>query len=262
MSPTNPTSPPALSSIEEEESQGSTLSGWAVLALIVGLSSLIVPVSIQLIPLSLLAIVVGVLVAFRLRRTDTGSGLWMATACLGLGIATASWALAAHKTRNDYLAARASEFAVEYMELLSQGLFYNAIELKLPFSQRQSSDVDLQAYYEAYTGEIKIDLSLGDVVGFDDSEPSNLEKARKTAVERLKIDVVTRLAMQYPESEWKVVEILKVASRKNQAVVQVALATPDDPRTKVVIDLVREQIESEKLGDLAEWRIANQELSN
>jgi hypothetical protein len=149
------------------------------------------------------------------------------------------------------------------VNLLSSGLFYNALELRLPFVQRQSKDVDLQAYYEAYTGELDINLlAVEEVVEFDAGEPGNAEKARKTAVEKLKADPVTQFARKYPEARWKPVEIRQVASKGNKAFVQVALASDEAPGAKVVIDMMRNQFELAKVGLVAEWKISDQKMSN
>lgn len=261
MSTSKEVSLPSLSSVEEEVVLARPISGWAIFAIVFALFSLIAPISINLVPLSITAIIVCGIIAFRLSQSDASGGWWLAILGLGVAIATGTWTMAAHKARDNHFAATASEFAVEYLNLLSSGMVYNALELKLPFGQRQSADVDLQAYYEAYTGELNLDPSLGEVLEFDDSDPRNIEKARKAAVEKLKADPVTRFARQYPDAIWSPVEIVQVASRGKQAVVKVAVSADRDPKTKVVIDLVRNQSELDGIGSIGQWRINDQNLS-
>ena len=250
---------PTLGSVEEEISLTRPLSGWAVLSLIVGLTCLIVPISLRLLPISFLAILLGLVVSLRLSRPDAAAGLWMSLSCLALGLGSSVWCFTSAMARSQHFSHHASGFATEYMQLLSSGQIYNALELRLPFAQRQSADVDLQAYYETYQGPIQIDLEMMMVPGEGD-EPSDPAKIRKTALERLKLDPVTVYALNHPEAIWNLVGIKSVADDRKLAVVKVILQADEDPTTRVVVELMRNNAESATVGNYAEWRVNQQEL--
>lgn len=260
MSSASDRSVPAFRGLGEEASLTRPLSGWAVLSLVLGISCLVVPISLSLIPLSILAILVGLIVTLRLSRPDADTGLWMSTLCLGLGLATAVWSVTASKTRAQHLSQHASKYAEEYMQLISSGQLYNAIELRLPFIQRQTKDVDLKAYYETYQGDVKVEMAAMGVLGDGQEEPQDPAKVRKTAFERLKIDPVTIYAMKYPDTQWKAVGIRSVMDTGKMASVKVIVQHDQDPKTQVLVELLRNEEDSTAVGAYAEWRVSQQEL--
>lgn len=249
---------PTFRSDEEELVLTRPLSGLAVLSLGVGLSCLLVPLSLNLLPLSVVAILFGLVLSWRLSRPDADSGRWMSLACLGLGVGTAVWCITAHKTRAQHFSDHASVFAKDYLQLLSSGQLYNAIELRLPFQQRQSSDVDLAAYYETYKGEVEVSMSM--LFGQGEDEKPDPAKSRKTAFERLKIDPVTVYALQYPNAQWNCLGIRSVTDDHKATVVKVVMQAAEDPKTQILIELMRGDPASVATTSYAEWRVNNQEL--
>lgn len=258
MSGSRSQSLPTFRSDDEEVVLTRPLSGWAVLSLAVGLACLLVPISLNLIPLSVLAVLFGLVLSWRLGRTDADSGRWMALTCLGLGIGSAVWCVTAHKTRSQHFSHHASAFAKEYMQLLSYGQLYNAIELRLPFQQRQPSDVDLAAYYETYKGEVEVSMNILGSLG--DSEKLDPAKSRKTAFERLKVDPVTTYALRFPNADWKCLGIRNVVDDHKVIAVKVIMQATEDPKTQILIELMRDDSTSSTSNDYAEWRISSQEF--
>ena len=176
-----------------------SISGWAVTSLIVGLGCLLVPLSVSLLPHSLLAIVLGLLASIRLSRPEPQPGRWMANLCLGLGVASLGWSLSADKVRIAQLEQRAGEFAAQYLTVLATAPIYDAFELKLPASQRQEAGVDLEAYYEAYQLPV---VSMPFTVDDSDEEQPNFEKARKMAIDGFKRNPVTLYVQEYADAQW------------------------------------------------------------
>jgi ABC-type multidrug transport system fused ATPase/permease subunit len=253
--------PPSLSSTEEEVVLTRPLSGWAVFSLIVSLLSFLAPVSFNLLPLSVFAFALAAIVVLRLRNSESISGWALAVMAMGIALMTGAWTVTARVTQQRHLAVTAENFAAEYLSLLSNGLFYNALELKLPFSQRQPSDVDLQAFYEEFTGELDESYEVFEIMGIDESQPGNLERVRKISLERLKVDPVTMLARNHPDAEWRAVEIQQIASKGRQAVVQLVLSCDQNFDSKVVVTLARYLTEWDQSGKLAEWRITDQKIA-
>lgn len=250
---------PTLGSVDDEASLTRPLSGWAVIALIIGLGCLLVPLSLSLLPISILAILLGLIVSIRLSRPDSASGQWMSLLCLALGLGSAVWSFTSASARSQYFSYHASGFAQEYLQLLSSGQLYNAMELRLPFSQRQTADVDLQAYYETFQGETQVTLGMLMVPG-DDDEPEDPAKIRKTALERLKLDPVTVYALEHANARWNFVGIKNVVDDRKVTAVKVILQAEDDPKTHVIVDLMRHFSQADTTGSYAEWRVSQQEL--
>jgi len=260
MSRTANQSLPAFRTLGEEVSLTRPLSGWAVLSLVIGLSCLLVPISMSLIPLSILAIMIGLIVTLRLSRPDADTGLWMSTLCLGMGLATAVWSVTANRVRSQHLKKHATAFAAEYLQLLSSGQLYNAIELRLPFIQRQTADVDLKAFYESYQGDVQIDMAILGALGSGTEQPQDPAKVRKTAFERLKVDPVTIYALKFPDAQWNNLGIRSVIDEGKVSIVKVIMQAAQDPKTQIVVELMRNHEDSTAVGAYAEWRISNQEI--
>ena len=62
------------------------VSTLAILALGIGLLSLIAPISFYLLPLSIIAIAIGSLALWRIGRDSAVGGAWLAQCGLGLGV--------------------------------------------------------------------------------------------------------------------------------------------------------------------------------
>lgn len=129
------------------------ISTMAVASLVVGIFSLAAPFSIVLLPLCLLSIAIGAMSVFRISRDPGVGGLGLAQIGLGLGVMTAFWTVTATTTRQNNTYAVASEHAATFLEILSRGDLYEALELKQYEPQRQITGTNLKVYYESLTAE-------------------------------------------------------------------------------------------------------------
>lgn len=253
---------PSLLSSDEEVTLARPISGLAVLTLIAGAVSLVlVPISVKLIPLSILAIVSGVVVSIRLSKPDAPLGLWMANLGLGLGLVSGFWSAIAHKSKNDYYAAVASPFAVEYLDLISSGHLHHAMELRLPLSHRQLAGTDLKAYYGAYEGELEVDARAVAMVGDPESlAPANPIRERKATFERFQSDPATAFAMRHSHGKWQSAGIESITTHGPFATVKVIVQNSEEPNTKIVIEMMRGQDDSGDAKTTAEWRVNSQDF--
>ncbi len=119
-----------------------------IVAFALGLFSLVVLLAPTLLPVSVLAIVVGVLAAI------TGNGKsWLTTVGVGLGILTAVWSTVSVSKKNDYYFREAGKAAEHFLDLLSSGKQYEAIELSHMEMDRQITGTDLEKYYASLKDE-------------------------------------------------------------------------------------------------------------
>ncbi|MEZ6135269.1 MAG: hypothetical protein R3C53_10200 [Pirellulaceae bacterium] len=137
------------------------LSKLAVSSFVVGLTSLLAPLSFALLPLSLLAIAAGAIAVWRVTHNGSVRGKWLATIGLALGVISGAWCVAATATKTSHLFTKAGQYANIYLDHLSQGRLYDALELRLPVRERQIAGTDLEKYYQQlasnpadHTGEI------------------------------------------------------------------------------------------------------------
>jgi hypothetical protein len=151
---------PAFRNLDvENELDRPPYSKLAIVSLMVGLVSLVSPISFYLLPISLIAIGLGALVMWQLSRNNGLGGSYLAQAGLGLGIISAVWCLTGSLATSAYLHAAAARNAKLYLELLSQGEVYQALELHVPKRNRQIAGTDLASHYRSKRGE-RADLAL------------------------------------------------------------------------------------------------------
>jgi cytochrome c biogenesis protein CcdA len=151
---------PAFRNLDvENEFDRPPFSKLAIVSLMIGLVSLVSPISFYLLPISLIAIGLGALVLWQLSRDKGLGGSYLAQAGLGLGIISTVWCLTASIGTAAYLHKEAARNAKLYLELLSQGEVYQALELHVPKQNRQIAGTDLASHYRSKTGE-KADLAL------------------------------------------------------------------------------------------------------
>lgn len=145
---------PAFRNLDvENELDRPPISKLAIASLMVGVVSLVSPISFYLIPISLIAIGLGAVVLWKLSRDKALGGSYLAQAGLGLGVVSSAWCLTASLGTAAYLHHEAARNAKIYLELLSKGDVYQALELHVPQQSRQIAGTDLASYYRARKGE-------------------------------------------------------------------------------------------------------------
>jgi hypothetical protein len=126
----------------------------AMLAFGGGLLSLLAPISYKLVPLAVMAAVFSALIYWQLSQNPSRfSGLRWALAGLGLSVGALAWSLTSNNLTNQYLYRLAGDHAKIYLELVGRGRIYDALELHITKSARQIAGTDLEAFYQAKTGE-------------------------------------------------------------------------------------------------------------
>ncbi len=154
MSSTDVSQRPALSSTTADENfDPAPFSRMAIFAFVAGVASLLTPITFALLPLSLLAVAIGAVVLWRISKDTAWRGAWLAQVGLGLGVLTGAWSIAAHASETDYLHAQAGEHAREYLNKISHGQIFEALQLRLPIRERQIAGTDLEQYYRQISGE-------------------------------------------------------------------------------------------------------------
>ncbi len=250
---------PSLHGSQNELPAARPFSGWAIFASAIGLFSLLTIFSVKLIPFSLIAVLLGTIVSLRLSKPDANYGLWIANLGLGLGLASGISALAAHKTSSDHYTEVAKKFVIEYVELLASGHVYNALELQFPFVQRQPEGTDLEGLYEAYQGEIDLNV-LPKKGNSDEESPEEKAMGRKRMIERFRKDSVTEFVLNHPNAKWVCSEATVVESKGNYSKYKTVIESPDIPNKRLKFELIRNRSKTNETDRTAEWRMGDQEF--
>ncbi len=158
MSTTDLPNRPAFQNLETELGvDRAPLSRIAVVSLLIGIASSLAPLSTVLLPVSIIAMAVGAVAVWKLSGDSGVRGVWLAQLGLGLGVFSSVWAVAATSGRHAYLFAEASQHAKLFLQVLSGGDKYEALELMVPETGRQITGTNLKEYYEQQTGMTESD---------------------------------------------------------------------------------------------------------
>jgi hypothetical protein len=240
---------PIFSNESEEPLLAKPVSKLAMLALLLGIASLISLISPPLLPLAILACFIGLFVSVRaVLSKQEFSGAWMANVGLLLAVVSASWTYLANSSRNEFIGKHAAEYAKHYLETVSRGEIYKAAELQLPFTQRQLPGLDLADYYEAYKGPISDEVLFGD-------KTYNASAHVKKRLNELRANPAHVHLLAQPGSKWDFVELRSIATTSNsQLLATVVMANSLQPDDRIAVTLSR-QTTLEKGTQVNDWSI-------
>jgi len=133
---------------EADLAQYRVVSPFAVVALLLGLSSFLALLQPLLVILPLLGIAAS-LIALRIIAADPSSraGRTVALAALALAVAFAAATPAKNVSRNWIVKSRARRFATQWLELVRDGQLDRAHQLTLAAARRQSPEIPLAEFY-------------------------------------------------------------------------------------------------------------------
>lgn len=123
-------------------------SRLAVAGLLLGLLSALAVFNIDLIVLPILAVAISLAAYWHIGRTESLSGRMLALAGVALGVAFGAWTITAVRLRDQYLYEVASQFAREYLEVVSENQLLEAFELMQPETARQVAGTSLEEHYQ------------------------------------------------------------------------------------------------------------------
>ena len=141
---------------ETEETQAAErlpTSKLAIVALALGIISLLAPLSSKLVMLSILAAGLGGITAILLSYTPYLRGRGLAQAGMAMGIASGTWSMVATTQERQYLYEQAGQRAIEFVDLIAEHREYEALELMKSAGERQITGTDLKAYHDTLTME-------------------------------------------------------------------------------------------------------------
>lgn len=148
MSATDSPDRPAFHSIDHALIEGpAPLSRLAIVSLLLGILSLLALLSNLFIPICVAAAILGAASMVRIVLDSGIRGARLAQLGLGLGILSCTWSVTAESGRRHYLTGLAGTYAAEFLDLLSAGRKYEALELKRLEPERQITGTNLEEYY-------------------------------------------------------------------------------------------------------------------
>lgn len=229
---------PAMSSPElGNESEKLPLGKMPIAACLVGCLSLLTPLSLALLPLSILASALGAVVLWKQTREANFTGKLLAQIGLGLGVATGAWSMTSTRAETEYLTKVASENATAYLEKISQGKVYEALELHLPVRQRQIAGTNLKEYYELLRGE-----AADKVAGIQYSPATKVIEAAG------------------PSANWQMVRCVRIGSIQSQKALVLEFANTNSPNQPIEVELRRETHSDENGSAQAQWIVKEVKL--
>ncbi len=229
---------PAFRNLDvESEFDRPPISKLAIASLMVGVISLVSPLSFYLIPLSLIAIGMGSLVLWKLSRDGALGGIKLALAGLGLGVISSVWCLTASLGTAAYLHQEAARNAKLYLELIAKGEVYQALELHVPKQNRQIAGTDLASHYRSKTGE-KADLAL----------------------EILESEATQSVVASGPDAVWEYHRGLDIRTERSVQTIFVQMRNASQPSQVVNVVLTRRFYVDETGQRVAFWNIERTSL--
>lgn len=195
------------------------ISRLAVLALVIGIVSLLASLSVTLLPISLVAIALGCVAAIQVWRSEYLGGLTLAQLAIGLGLLSTVWSVSAANGVNEYLYSNAADNAKIFLETLSAGKPYEAQELRRTEVDRQITGTDLEAFYST-----RIEAELDDVMSFINSNDT------KAVIDQAK------------NASWEFVGGLGIASSRGDMQIKVVMepSQPCDLKQQAVVTMRRQ----------------------
>lgn len=229
---------PVMSSPElGYEAAGSPLGKMPIAACIAGIMSLLTPLSISLLPLSILAAALGAVVLWQQTREANSLGKILAQIGLGLGVATGAWSITATKAESQYLTGVAAKHAKIYLDKIALGSIHEALELRLPIRQRQIAGTNLKEYYEQLTGE------AADKVAEVAGAPST-----------------RTIQAAGPSADWQMIRCVRTGSLQTQKVIVLEFADTNTSSEHVEVELRREVFTDETGTIRAQWIVKDVNL--
>ena len=207
----------------------------AILAFAAGLLSLLSPLTMVFIPLSFAAAVLGLVTLIRFGNDRQVGGQLLAQLGLGLGIATGLWSLLASNAYSDHLVNEAGSHAKMFLDLVSDGEKYQALELKKELRLRQIAGTNLEQYYRSLTGETAM---------MNEAFFGSRAMQRVTAAG--------------PSAEWKLVRCVElIKSKPTYFMIDVEMANQINPEETVTVKLNRIVNTDAEGVSTADWNISD-----
>ncbi len=173
-------------------------SRLAIVAFAAGLLSLFAAFSIIIIPLAILSLGLCVVVVWKLTRDTAVGGRWLAQLGLGMSALAIVWSVSARVGTERYLYELAGQHAKTFLDTLSAGKIYEALELKQPEVRRQLTGTNLEEHYKALP-----------------------EQERHGVDEFLSDKATTAVIAAGPQADWQFERGAGVIQRENQTYVTV-----------------------------------------
>lgn len=194
MSTSNMAQRPAFHSLDDgPQFDRPPVSRLAYVALAAGIFSLLAAFSTILLPAAMLAMAVGIAVVWKLSRDQQLGGRWLAQIGLALSATAIAWSISARGGVDDYMYAEAGQHAKLFLDTLSAGNKYEALELKQVESARQLTGTNLSAYY------------------------NGLEEEQKQMVQEFLDDPVTKsIVLAGPQADWQFKQGVSVTNQEKQ----------------------------------------------
>jgi hypothetical protein len=141
---------PAFNSLEPglDTDLAPPVSSLAVLAMVLGIFSLLAAVSVNIVPFAIVVAVLCVALIWRLSWDTSVSGGRLAQIGLWCAVFGASWGLTTSRLTTAYYYSNAGEHAKFFLQTLSSGKQYDAFELTQPESERLVTGTDIEAHYK------------------------------------------------------------------------------------------------------------------
>lgn len=211
------------------------ISRLAILALVLGLISVLVVINIEMITLPVLAITFGLIAYWQVSRDESIRGSSLALVGLGLGLAFATCAVTAQKLRDRYLFQAASQCAKHYLETLSGGKVLEAFELTHPEMERQVAGSSLEEHYKNVDGDTK----------------AALESYRQSPK-------IVEINKRGPGGDWRLLRgesVVKTRNRDMTIVIRMIDAT-QSPVKEYSVSLERSLIQKSSAASSASWHVS------
>lgn len=197
MSIPEPPQRPAFHALNEStEFDRLPFSRLAYVAFATGLLSLFAAFSIILLPLAMLSLGLGVAVMWKLSRDQYMAGRWLAQIGLALSAAAIVWSISARTGTDQYMYSEAGQHAKLFLDMLSSGRTYEALELKKAEVSRQLTGTNLKDYYDGLS-----------------------EDQRRGVDEFLKSEVTKAVMAAGPQADWQFEQGVGVSSHESQTFV-------------------------------------------
>lgn len=176
-------------------------SRLAYVSFAAGLFSLCAAFSTILLPAAFLALAVGIAVVWKLSRDNQLAGRWLAQIGLALSATAIAWSATARTSVDAYYYAEAAQHAKLFLDTLSAGNKYEALELRQVESGRQLTGTSLSKYYN----------------GLDDES--------REMVDAFLNEEATKLVLASgPQANWQFIRGISVINQEKQSNITVEMA--------------------------------------
>lgn len=216
------------------------ISKLAVTSFLIACFSLFSLITVSLVPVCLLAVLLGVVALVRIHRDATLGGARFAQIAVVLGTLVGFWALTAAQQRAKYLYQVAGEHAKSYLQILAAGDTFQAMELRKLEPERQLAGTQLALVYGG--------------------EGSEAAQEMKQFLDRTTTKIVLESG---PESDWRIVSGEGIEYKNKITNVTVRMDNVADPETTdifVTLGRVGGVLNEEQEPAKALWYVVNEQL--